>query len=74
MFLIGRNGMHHYNNMDHSMLTAMAAVDNVISGRKDKSNVWSVNAEQEYHESRGGELQQPEATSDETPTEEPVAG
>ncbi len=73
MFLIGRNGMHHYNNMDHSMLTAMAAVDNVLSGRTDKTNVWSVNAEQEYHESRGDEPQQPEPAQEETPTEEPVA-
>ena len=50
LFLIGRNGMHRYNNMDHSMLAAMAAVDNVLEGRTDKSNVWAVNAEQEYHE------------------------
>jgi protoporphyrinogen oxidase len=55
MFLIGRNGMHKYNNQDHSMLTAIAAVDNVASGRSDKSNVWAVNAEQEYHEEKGEE-------------------
>ena len=52
LYLIGRNGMHRYNNMDHSMLTAMVAVDNVVEGRVDKSNVWAVNAEQEYHEER----------------------
>ena len=52
LFLIGRNGMHRYNNMDHSMLTAMAAVDNVVRGRTDKSNIWAVNADQEYHEAR----------------------
>lgn len=52
LFLIGRNGMHRYNNQDHSMLTAMTAVDNIISGRKDKSNIWSVNVEQEYHEEK----------------------
>ncbi len=52
LFLIGRNGMHKYNNQDHSMLTAMIAVDNIIAGRTDKSNLWSVNTEQEYHESR----------------------
>lgn len=51
-FPIGRNGMHRYNNMDHSMLTAMAAVENVINGRTDKENIWQVNAEQEYHEER----------------------
>ena len=50
LFLVGRNGMHRYNNADHSMLTAMAAVENIISGRTDKSNIWDVNAEGEYHE------------------------
>jgi len=52
LFLIGRNGMHKYNNQDHSMLTAMTAVDNVIAGRLDKSNIWATNTEQEYHESK----------------------
>jgi len=52
LFLIGRNGMHRYNNMDHSMLTAMAAVENVIAGRTGKDNIWSVNAEEEYHEQK----------------------
>lgn len=51
LFLIGRNGMHRYNNMDHSMLSAMAAVDNILSGRTDNSNIWAVNSEKEYHES-----------------------
>jgi ABC-type cobalamin/Fe3+-siderophores transport system ATPase subunit len=52
LFLIGRNGMHKYNNQDHSMLTAMTAVDNIIAGRIDKSNLWDVNTEQDYHESK----------------------
>ncbi|MDE6445361.1 MAG: NAD(P)/FAD-dependent oxidoreductase [Alistipes sp.] len=52
LFLVGRNGMHRYNNIDHSMLTAMAAVDNILTGRTDKSNIWQVNVEQEYHESK----------------------
>jgi protoporphyrinogen oxidase len=52
LFLIGRNGMHKYNNQDHSMLTAMTAVDNIIQGTTNKSNIWSVNTEQEYHESK----------------------
>ncbi|MFH1269176.1 MAG: NAD(P)/FAD-dependent oxidoreductase, partial [Planctomycetota bacterium] len=56
LFLIGRNGMHRYNNMDHSMLTAMAAVDNVIQRRTDKANIWAVNADEEYHEVKKGEL------------------
>ncbi len=50
LFLIGRNGMHKYNNQDHSMLTAMTAVDNILAGRTDKANIWEVNTEQDYHE------------------------
>ena len=53
--LIGRNGMHRYNNMDHSMMTAMVAVDNILEGRTDKSNIWAVNTEREYHESKQSE-------------------
>jgi protoporphyrinogen oxidase len=52
LFLIGRNGMHRYNNQDHSMLTAMMAVDNIAAGIKDKSNLWEVNTEMEYHEAK----------------------
>jgi protoporphyrinogen oxidase len=52
LFLVGRNGMHKYNNMDHSMLTAMTAVDNILAGKVDKSNIWAVNTEQEYHENK----------------------
>ena len=52
LFLVGRNGMHKYNNSDHSMLTAMVAVDNILDGRTDKANIWSVNTEQEYHEEK----------------------
>ena len=44
--------MHRYNNQNHSMLTAMEAVENIISDRKDKDNIWSVNAEKEYHEEK----------------------
>jgi len=50
LFLIGRNGMHRYNNMDHSMLTAMVAIQNIINGEKSKGNIWQVNTEQQYHE------------------------
>lgn len=52
LFLIGRNGMHKYNNQDHSMLTAMVAVDNIAAGVTDKESLWAVNTEQEYHEER----------------------
>jgi protoporphyrinogen oxidase len=51
LFLVGRNGMHKYNNQDHSMLTAMTAVDNIVAGSLDKSNIWAVNTEMDYHES-----------------------
>lgn len=52
LFLIGRNGMHKYNNADHSMLTAMVAVDNIVDGVLSKGNIWAVNTEQEYHEEK----------------------
>ncbi len=52
LFLVGRNGMHKYNNQDHSMLTAMTAVDNILAGTLDKSNLWEINTEQEYHEKK----------------------
>lgn len=52
LFLVGRNGMHKYNNMDHSMLTAITAVDNIVNGIKTKDNIWAVNTEQDYHEDK----------------------
>ena len=45
LFLIGRNGMHQYNNMDHSMLSAITAVENILNGRKNKDNIWQCNPE-----------------------------
>ncbi|MBS1597572.1 MAG: NAD(P)/FAD-dependent oxidoreductase [Bacteroidetes bacterium] len=50
LYLVGRNGMHKYNNSDHSMLTAMTAVDNIINGITSKENIWSINTEQDYQE------------------------
>ncbi len=50
LFLIGRNGMHKYNNQDHSMLTAMVAVENIAGGITNKDNLWSINTETDYHE------------------------
>lgn len=47
LYLVGRNGMHKYNNQDHSMLTAMLAVKNILGAHYD---VWSVNEDNEYHE------------------------
>jgi protoporphyrinogen oxidase len=52
LFLVGRNGMHKYNNQDHSMLTAMAVVDGIAAGHVDKAAVWGINSEQEYHEEK----------------------
>ncbi len=52
LFLIGRNGMHKYNNQDHSMLTAIAAVNNIIAGQSSKDNIWSINVEKDYHEEK----------------------
>jgi protoporphyrinogen oxidase len=56
IFLVGRNGMHRYNNSDHSMLSAMVAVDNIISGKVSKDNIWEVNTEAEYHEEKDEDL------------------
>ena len=50
LFPVGRNGMHRYNNQDHSMLAAKAAVDCIEAGSQDKTSLWSVNTEDEYHE------------------------
>lgn len=50
LYCVGRNGQHRYNNMDHSMATAFETVDNILSGKKSKENVWNVNTEKEYHE------------------------
>jgi protoporphyrinogen oxidase len=50
LFLIGRNGMHRYNKQDHSMLTAMLAVDNIAAGVTDHGNLWDVNLDMVYHE------------------------
>jgi protoporphyrinogen oxidase len=52
LFLVGRNGMHKYNNQDHSMLTAMHAVDGIVAGHVDKQALWEINTEQEYHEEK----------------------
>ena len=61
LFPIGRNGMHRYNNQDHSMLAAKAAVDCIVAGSSDKASLWSVNVEDEYHEQTGGPSRQQRA-------------
>ena len=52
LYLVGRNGMHRYNNQDHSMLTAMTAVENIRNGVTGKDNIWQVNTESEYLEEK----------------------
>ena len=52
LYCVGRNGQHRYNNIDHSMCTSFEAVKNIINGVSDKSNIWKVNTEKEYHESK----------------------
>lgn len=52
LYCVGRNGQHRYNNMDHSMLTSMMAIDNIFDGTGSKKDVWSVNTEAEYHEAK----------------------
>ena len=52
LYCVGRNGMHRYNNQDHSILTAMVAVDGIVEGRDTRSELWDINTEQEYHEGK----------------------
>jgi protoporphyrinogen oxidase len=52
LYCVGRNGQHRYNNMDHSMVTSFEAVNNIVNGIHDKTNVWNVNTDKEYHESK----------------------
>ena len=55
LWCIGRNGQHRYNNMDHSMLTAIEAARAVANGDSSKELVWAVNTEKEYHEQKSAE-------------------
>lgn len=52
LYCIGRNGQHRYNNMDHSMLTAIETVNNINNNIKSKTNIWNVNTEKSYHEEK----------------------
>jgi hypothetical protein len=53
LYPVGRNGMHRYNNQDHSMMTAILAAENIATA--SNHDLWSVNVEEEYHESANGE-------------------
>ena len=50
LFCVGRNGQHRYNNIDHSMCTSFETVRAILAGSADKSAIWNVNTEKEYHE------------------------
>ncbi len=52
LYCVGRNGQHRYNNQDHSMASAIEAVNNIATGKTSKRNVWSVNTEKSYHEKK----------------------
>ena len=52
LYCIGRNGQHRYNNMDHSMLTAIEATNNIKNNVKSRDNIWNVNTEKSYHEEK----------------------
>ena len=65
---VGRNGLHRYNNSDHSMLTAMRAVDNLVKGTEH--DIWAVNAESVYHETEEHDEQQPYIEAPETAAQE----
>ena len=54
LYCVGRNGQHRYNNMDHSMVTSFEATKNIKNNIKSKDNIWNVNTEKEYHESKEG--------------------
>src|SRR3954454_24636631 len=70
---VGRNGLHRYNNSDHSMLTAMRAVDNLVLGTDH--DIWAVNAESVYHEEENQDEKQPYIEAPETESmKEPLAG
>jgi protoporphyrinogen oxidase len=50
LYPIGRNGMHRYNNQDHSMLAARSAVESIVNASASKADIWRINSEDEYHE------------------------
>ena len=52
LYCVGRNGQHRYNNLDHSMMTSFEAVKCILNHNPDKSAIWNVNTEKEYHETK----------------------
>ena len=64
LYCVGRNGQHRYNNIDHSMVTSFETVKNIVSGNKNKDNIWRVNTEKEYHETSENDTPENEAEVD----------
>ncbi|MBR4669534.1 MAG: NAD(P)/FAD-dependent oxidoreductase [Butyrivibrio sp.] len=64
LYCVGRNGQHRYNNIDHSMCTSFEVVKNIINGETDRSNIWNVNTEKEYHETDAAENAEEEVEVD----------
>lgn len=52
LYCVGRNGQHRYNNMDHSMVTSLETVNVILNNKTDKTPIWNVNTEEEYHEEK----------------------
>jgi len=63
LHLVGRNGMHKYNNQDHAMMTAMLTVENIVAGKK-LYDVWQVNQDAEYHEAGSAAVERTVAASE----------
>jgi protoporphyrinogen oxidase len=63
---VGRNGMHRYNNADHSMMTAMLTAQNIL-GANPPHDVWEVNVEEDYHEEQTGKTGTPAGTGRDAP-------
>ncbi|MGA8132555.1 MAG: NAD(P)/FAD-dependent oxidoreductase, partial [Pseudomonas gingeri] len=59
LYPVGRNGMHRYNNQDHSMLAANGAVDSILMGGQGKAEIWQINVDEEYHEESAGTSVEP---------------
>ena len=64
LYCVGRNGQHRYNNIDHSMCTSFETVKNILSGNTDRSNIWNVNTEKEYHETDASKPEEDEVEVD----------
>jgi len=74
LYCLGRNGQHRYNNMDHSMMTAFLAVDDLLAGVTDRSNVWNVNTETDYHEANDNDEGKNAASTEKPSTDASASG